>query len=199
LQLFIVIFFSFTLLSATTVHDKLYQKLIVSPSKDIRIAEENLLTLKVHFHEDTYSESLQKKYRLKFSVEKIGDYSMVVIKPITVVSLKKELLIELTPLFQELFFIDEEKSMVKKSKLNLATIISQKASVSSKIKKHESMMWFETIGLQWVALLILASMGLILSLLNRRKLSKIEKVQKDLKLDQKNIENEINNLGVTDA
>ena len=181
------------------MHEKLHQKLIVSPNKDIRITEENLLTLKVHFHEDTYSKILQEKYRLKFSVEKVGDYSMVVIKPIEILSLKKELLIELTPLFNELFFIDEKKSMVNKSDLNSENITIKKARVSTKVEKSESMMWFETIGLQWVALLILASTGLILSLLNRRKLSKIEKVQKDLKSDQKNIENEINNLGVTDA
>jgi len=186
-----VIFFSFTVLFGANIHEDLHEKLIVSPSKDVHIVEENLLTLKVYFHENTYSRELQEKHKLNFTVEKLGDYSMVVIKPIEVSSLKNELLILLHPLFDELFFIDDLKVVAAKPKVTRP----KHYSAPLKVEQNILLSWYETIGLQWVALLILATIGLIMSLLNRRKLAHIEKVQKDLTSDQKNIENEINNLG----
>lgn len=180
---------SFTLLFGANIHEKL----IVSPSKDMHITEENLLTLKVYFHENTYSKELQEKYKLNFTVENLGDYSMVVIKPIEVSSLKKELLVLLHSLFDEMFFIDDLKVVTTEHKV--ITPKSNSTLPKAKVEQNILSYWHETMGLQWIALLILASIGLILSLLNRRKLTHIENVQKDLKLDQKNIENEINNLG----
>jgi cell division protein FtsL len=53
----------------------------------------------------------------------------------------------------------------------------------------------EEVGLQWLTLLLLAVIGLTLSVHNRRKLVTLEKTQQDLSLKQERIEDEIKQLG----
>jgi len=53
----------------------------------------------------------------------------------------------------------------------------------------------EEIGLQWIVLLLLAIIGLTLSVHNRRKLASLEKIQKELSIKQDQREDEIKKLG----
>ena len=55
----------------------------------------------------------------------------------------------------------------------------------------------EEIGLQWIVLLLLAIIGLTLSVYNRRKLASLEKIQKELSRKQDQREDEIKKLGAS--
>lgn len=55
----------------------------------------------------------------------------------------------------------------------------------------------EEIGLQWIVLLLLAIIGLTLSVYNRRKLASLEKIQKELSIKQDQREDEIKKLGAS--
>ena len=54
----------------------------------------------------------------------------------------------------------------------------------------------EEIGLQWIAIFLLALIGLVSSIYSRRKLLRLENRQKNLTSNQDKIESEIQNLGV---
>jgi len=51
--------------------------------------------------------------------------------------------------------------------------------------------------LQWLALLLLAIIGLTLSIHNRKKLVSLETIQKELSIKQDQIEGEIKKLGAS--
>jgi hypothetical protein len=120
------------------------------------------------------------------------------IKPIESLSLRNELLILLTPIFKDIFFIDNTPKMQKVVKENI-TQVNQKVHVAKTVMEEKENSLIDEIGLQWVALLLLSIIGLVLSLLSRRKIAKLDETQRDLKVEQQKIEIEIRNLGAQDA
>jgi hypothetical protein len=190
---------SITLLYSSNIKTDIFsEKLIVSSTKKENLSQENLLKLKVYFSENPRTRDLQEIYNLQFAIEKLGSYSVTTIKPIESLSLRNELLILLTPIFKDIFFIDSTPKIQKVVKENF-TQVNQKVHVAkTAIEKKENSL-IDEIGLQWVALLLLSIIGLVLSLLSRRKIAKLDETQRDLKVEQKKIEIEIRNLGAQDA
>jgi hypothetical protein len=107
-------------------------------------------------------------------------------------------LILLTPIFKDIFFIDNTPKIQKVVKENI-TQVNQKVHVVKTVIEEKENSLIDEIGLQWVALLLLSIIGLVLSLLSRRKIAKLDETQRDLKVEQKKIEIEIRNLGAQDA
>lgn len=170
------------------------EKLVVFNSKNESITQEELLKLKVYFIENPTTRSLQEKYDLQLEIEHLSDYDMVVIKPIPSLAVRNTLILTLTPMFQDMFFIDDEKyenGMVQK--------IDKPQVKLAQLNKKKEISLIDEIGLQWLALLLLSFIGLILSIASRRKLIHIGKKQKDIKVEQKKIETEIKQLGAEDA
>ncbi len=195
MQLFMWMLCSITLLFSDGVssHD-FSEKLIVSASKSEVTANNELLKLKVYFIENPTTRLLQEKYDLQIEMEKLDNYYVAVIKPINSLSLRNELLISLTPMFQNIFFIDYKERIFKSN---------QKMSVpkysTPLAKKKKEVSYINEIGLQWLVLLLLSVVGLILSVRNRRKIKKLSKRQKNLTVEQNKIEKEIKKLGAEDA
>ena len=81
------------------------EKLIVSSSKVDKVAEENLLKLKIYFVENPATRILQEKHHLKIEMETLDEYKVVVIKTIDSLALRNELLILLSPLFKDIFYV----------------------------------------------------------------------------------------------
>ena len=167
------------------------QKLIVSTDKHRKIAQDNLLKLKVYFIENPKIRALNEGNHFILELETLGAYNMVVVKPIKSMSVKNTLLMEIHPLFPDIFAIEDktrhQSPEVFISDTNSNVVIS---SVRS---------FMETIGLQWVAIFILSTVGLILSISRRKKLFVLEEKQKKLYTDQQNIEEEIIELGKYNA
>jgi len=187
---------SITLLYSDNIKTEIFsEKLIVSFTKQEKLSQENLLKLKVYFIENPRTRDLQETYNLQLDIEKLGSYSVTTIKPIKSLSMRNELLILLTPMFKDIYFIDY-KPEIKKVVKTTITQANQKINVvkTAVVKKENSLI--DEIGLQWVALLLLSIIGLVLSLLSRRKIAKLGETQKDLKVEQKKIETEIEKLGV---
>ena len=182
------------LFSAGNTPQHLLEKLVVFSSKNEVRTQEELLKLKVYFIENATTRLLQEKYDLQLEMEHLSGYHMVIIKPIPSHNVRNTLILNLTPMFQDIFFISYEKhanSIVKKMDT------SQKNMHNTKKKKEISLI--DEIGLQWLALLLLSIIGLTLSIASRRKLIHIGKKQKDLKVEQNKIETEIKKLGAEDA
>ena len=186
-----VMLFSITLLFSEGMH----QKLIVSTDKNRQSAQESLQKLKIYFIENPNIRALNQANDLKLELETLGAYTMVVVKPIMSLSVKNRLLIELAPVFPDIFALETNGPHVKE-KGHAESFASTKKTIDQEERVKTFM---NTIGLQWIFLLILAAAGLLLSILRRKKLLMIDKKQKELDSDQREIENEIKNLGKHDA
>ena len=190
MQWIIWIFYAITLLYSENIKTEIFsEKLIVSSSKEEKISQEDLLKLKVYFIENLRTKQLQEKYNLQLEIEKLGIYNVTTIKPIETLSVRNELLILLSPMFRDIYFIDYHPEIEKDIKSN------QKVHVVKTVIRKKENSFIDEIGLQWIALLLLSAIGLILSLLSRKKIAKLDETQKDLKVEQKKIETEIKNLG----
>ena len=195
MQVIIVMLFSVTLLFSESMHEKL----IISGNNDIVNAQADLLKLKDSFTANPEISLLQKKHKLTLETEVLGDYTLVVIKPIETEALKSKLLTLLKPLFPELFSIKYQEikcpDVETDAKINVESI--KKPVLPIRVEKNQYYQFLvEDVGLQWLALLLLATIGLTLSIRNRRKLSNLEKTQKELSIKQDQIEDEIKKLGV---
>ncbi len=180
IQVIIVMLFSFTLLFSEAIHEKL----IISGDNDIVNAQADLLKLKDYFIENPEIRLLQEKHKLTLEMEVLAEYALVVIKPVGTEALKSELSTLLKPLFPELFSIKYQE---------------MKCPVSPvKVEKSQYYQFLvEEVGLQWLALLLLAIIGLTLSIHNRKKLVSLETIQKELSIKQDQIEGEIKKLGAS--
>jgi hypothetical protein len=170
------------------------EKLIVSSSKSKSLTNAELLKLKVYFIENPTTRLLQEKHDLRIEMEKLDNYYMAVIKPINALNVRNDLLLVLTPMFHDIFFIDYKKQSVETHESVTVT-----KPVNTILQEKKQVSFMDEIGLQWLALLGLSAVGLLLSILSRRKIINLGKRQKDLKVEQKKIEKEIKKLGAADA
>jgi len=176
---------AFTLL----LSEGISQKLIVYTDKNGKDAQESLLKLKVHFIENPNLRALNEVNDLKVELESLGAYTMVVIKPVVSLSVKNTLLMELAPVFPDVFALEERTQLQT----------DNNAEAFMPVKNHNVKIFIESIGLQWIALLLLAALGLLLSILRRKRLDLLDENQKALDIDQQEIEYEIKNLGKNNA
>ena len=185
-----VVLCSFTLL----LSEGMNQKLIVYTDKNVKNAQESLLKLKVYFIENPNIRALNEVNDLKVELETLGVYTMVVVKPVVSLSVKNTLLMELTPVFPDVFALEDRAQYQT----------DNNAEAFMPVKKHDVKInsvktFIESIGLQWIALLLLAAVGLLLSILRRKRIFFLDENQKALDIDQKEMENEIQNLGKYNA
>ena len=193
MQVIIVMLFSFTMLFSEAI----LGKLIIGGDNDLLQTQANLMKLKISFTEDPELMELQEKYKLKLEIEALGDYTIVTIKPVETSALKYELLSLLKPMFHDIFFIAEKKTEMKSPNSDKESASMMNPVSPVKVTRSPSYQFLlEDVGLQWLALLLLAIVGLTLSIYNRRKLANLEKTQKELSRKQDQIEDEIKKLGV---
>jgi len=193
MQVIIVMLFSFTMLFSEAV----LGKLIIGGDNDLLHTQANLMKLKTSFTVDPELLELQEKYKLKLEIEALGDYAIVTIKPVETSALKYELLSLLKPMFHDIFFIAEKKTEMKRPNSDKESASMMNPVSPVKVTRSPAYQFLvEEVGLQWLALLLLAVIGLSLSIQNRRKLSTLEKTQQDLSLKQDQIEDELKKLGV---
>jgi len=183
-------------------HRTLNEKLIVSYSTDKQAVQDDLFALKVYFSENDETRILQEKYHLQSKLERLDSYTVLVIYPITSHSLRNELILSLSPLFNDMFSIqykadtlDGKEIAVKKTAV---TAIERSQNVKkTQVLKSEKKENDNT--LQWSALLLLFVVGLILLIRNRKKLATLEEGQKDMQNNQEKIETEIHTMGAKNA
>ncbi|HIP20688.1 MAG TPA: hypothetical protein EYG70_06155 [Sulfurimonas sp.] len=175
--------------------------MIVSSHKDEQLAKEDLLTLKVYFIENAGTRTLKEKYLFDFSIEPYGEYNALIISPMKDDSLRNKLLVLLAPQFPDIFYVMSETKSIDISKYPSVKALngSPKISTTSATLHKKEKSWFDEMGLQWFAIWLLAVIGLILSIRNRRKMGQLERTQKEIKVEQKNIEKEITQLGEENA
>lgn len=181
---------SFTLLLAGAMS----QKMIVYTDKNGKNAQESLLRLKVHFIENPNMRVLNEENNFKVELETLGTYTMVVVRPIVSLSVKNRLLMEVAPLFPDVFTLEDKTLYKTDNSLQVGIPVKK-----DDLKGNTLLEDIESIGLQWIAILVLSTVGLLLSILRRKKLLVLDEKQKSLDIDQKEIENEIKSLGKNDV
>jgi len=189
----------FLLFNELPALEKTSEKMIVSSSKIDKIAEEDLLKLKVYFIENTATRILQEKYNLELKMEILDEYKVVVIKPIESTVLRNELLILLSPVFKDVFYITyhREENQIKPTPIVNIKYIEKETREIEELKKSKNFL-LDEVGLQWLALWVLSIVGLFLSIKSRRKVAALDKTQQSLKNKQEKIEIEIKKLGAQD-
>jgi len=175
------------------------EKLIVSYSTDPVLMDEDLLKLKIYFIENPEIRILEEKYQLIPTMETLENQHMVVVRNIHSLKLRNALLLLLIPLFPDIFYIDAPKTLKETKQYVQADDTNTKKRIQLSETPKESITWINEIGLQWIVIWFLALLGLLLSLWNRRKMSKLDEKQKDIRLDQNKIEKEIKKLGASNA
>jgi hypothetical protein len=193
MKLFISLLYFCTFLCSTAIASKDFsEKLIISTGTNLTQEEETLLKLKIYFIENPILRRLEDEYHLTTSMEKIENYHMVVIKPLDSLDIRNQLLLVLTPIFPNLTFVD---NIIHTPPIMQASQAENSVHTTQKGKKRKQISLFDDLALQWVAIWLLAVIGLLLSLWNRRKLSKLKNTQKDISANQHKIEKEIKHLG----
>lgn len=196
MRLMIVVLFSLTMLFSKNISEKL----IVSGDTNSTVAQMHLLKLKMYFMENAKTIALYEEYKLNLEMETIGDYTVVVVKPIKSLAVRNELLLFLSPLFPDIFSIEDNKRVMKSpNSLNERKTIKADTPNADTNMMHKAESLVEEMGLQWIALLLLSIIGLIASVSSRRKMASFDSTQKELSKKQEQIENEIKNLGASDV
>lgn len=182
------------------------EKLVLFADKTKVVAEDSLYILENLFLEDASYKAVKDKYPMQDKVEKLGDFYLLTLAPITSIKQKNDLVLLMNKRYNELFFINEsnqtntylkEKSISKKPKITKKqpiSFIEHKIITKSSNKKLDYMYWIKGLELQWFTLWSLSVLGLILSIRSRRKLLKLTQTQEDFNSWQKKIEYEIQNL-----
>jgi len=192
----LVMLFSLTMLFSKDISEKL----IVSGDRNSTTAQVHLLKLKMVFIGNSQTRALQEKYKLNLEIETLDEYTMVVIKPIRSLAVKNELLLLLSPIFPNIFSIEDHKiEMTGLESMKESKIMKNQITPSHTNTMHQANSLIEKIGigLEWIALFFLSVIGLILSLSSRRKMTSLENIQKELSRKQEEIESEIKNLGAS--
>jgi len=182
------------------------EKLVLFADKTKVVVEDSLYILENLFLEDASYKAVKDKYPMQDKVEKLGDFYLLTLAPITSIKQKNDLVLLMHKRYNELFFINEsnqtntylkEKSISKKPKIikkQPISFIEPKIITKSSNKKLDYMYWIKGLELQWFTLWSLSVLGLILSVRSRRKLLKLTQTQEDFNSWQKKIEDEIQNL-----
>ena len=192
MRLIVVILFSLTMLFSKDISEKL----IVSGDENSTMAHAHLLKLKMAFIGNPQTRVLQEKYKLHLETETFNEYTMVVIKPIRSLALKNELLLYLSPLFPNIFSIeDHQRESIRID--DIETIQTYIAPSHGNKVIDQGKVLMQEIGVEWIALLLLSFSGLILSLNSRRKMENLGNIQEDLSRKQEEIEIEIKHLGAS--
>ncbi|NOR56390.1 MAG: hypothetical protein GQ531_09300 [Sulfurovum sp.] len=177
------------------------EKLLLGYSTQEEVSKEALLALKIHFIDNQHLAQLQAQNDLHFKVERLGDYYVTVIYPIHSLEVRNDLLLNLSPLFSDMFYMDSQEEVLlaeaesdKSLSLKVPTNKTKQLQKSQNLKPKNA-----DLGLQWLVLLLLSTVGLIILVRNRKKLSKIKQGQDDMQDNQKKIEIEINTVGAQNA
>lgn len=170
--------------------DSMNEKLVVFSDKDRKNSQENLLKLQVYFIENQKLRALNEVNHLNLELETLGVYTMVVIKPIESLDRKNTLLLELTPLFSSIFALEN-----KTQQINYNRSGELELTLNPDTKINSVKIIIDEIGLQWIVLLVLSLLGLLLSIMRRKKMHSFLETQIDLDKDQMKMEDDIKKLG----
>jgi len=179
-------FFKLLILSLSLAYGgDIHQKLIIDGYRDSEEARMMLMKTQLYIINNEEIRKIVKIENIKLAIEDIGNYSMVVLKPIESIKIKEHLMLALGSLSPTRFCIEDEYT-------DVSTVVK---SDKKDIKIWDTMQKdINNIGLEWIVLLLLSLIGLTASIVNRKKLSLLNSMQKDIIINQKKMENEINSL-----
>jgi len=180
-------FFKLLILSLSLAYGgDIHQKLIIDGYKDSSKAKMMLMKTQLYIMNNEGIRKIVKKKKLRLEIEDIGSYSMVIIKPIDSIQTKEHLMLAIGSFSPSRFCIKDEYT----------DVFATARSANGNMKIWELVgSNINTIGFEWIILLLLSLVGLIASIINRKKLSKLNRMQKDIIKNQRIMENEINSLG----
>ncbi|MDQ7086113.1 MAG: hypothetical protein Q9M36_14895 [Sulfurovum sp.] len=167
---------------AETPSLKVAQKLIIGSSTN----QASLDAVKRYCTQNVTLHALQEEHNFTITMEKLGEYNVTVIAPIDSITLRNTLFILLSPMFEDIFYVEQP--------LKLEKLVIEEGH------REEQILWvYYGVGLQWMVLLCLSLIGLVLSIQNRRRVNQLIQSQNSLQVQQNKIESEIQILGKNNA
>ena len=163
---------------------KSFETIVVYSTQNKQQAKAKLLTLKTYLQERGVPDSLN------FTIEKLDDFYTIVIKPILNQQQRNDLLLLLQSRFPDSFYIKEKYIQNPRTvSLTPTDIVHNQPTKTNKTPLIKSTDWI------WFSIWILAVIGLIASIRNRYRMKHLSHQQKEMHSKQKQIENEIQQLG----
>jgi len=196
----IFVFLCISLCTQGMASEDFFEKMVVRIGMNADTEQEKLLELKMYFIENPTLRAYQDSFHLQPSIERVDDYYLLVMKPIPTLEVRNTLLLLMSREYPNSVFIKYPKVATIQN-INIQHPVSNrlKSKEHAPATKRDVLHVVNTYNLQWIAIWMLAVIGLVLSLLNRRNLSKLTETQRDISTDQKKIESEITQLGTQNA
>jgi hypothetical protein len=197
----VILLFSTILFSAT-----LNQKIIIDVTTEPQSSTYKLQEIQNLFKTNDIAKVLKLKNHLTITLRTLEGYDFVEIKPIHSIDVKNDLKLLLHKKYPEFFVVENtfRKKSVRISSFsstekleNIESNIKQECSTKSIVmqSKVRSNSLVKGILDEWLALIILAIIGLLLVYRSTRQISKIKKLQKKLEKYQNRLKTEVDLIG----
>ena len=163
------------------------QKMIISASKNAFEAQSVFKSVELFFDEQ---KQILQKYTLHTKIEKLDDYFLVTVSPITSISLRHELYSQLQTKFSGIFIIDNinmqevVQNSIKQEDISSRSKNEKIVKKSIKRSKDVKTSFLRNIDNEWFALLALAMAGFMLIVRSNNQIGKIKKLQMELEAVQ---------------
>jgi hypothetical protein len=181
------------------------QKMIVSIDEKAVSAASTLDELETFFEQNLEAKVLKKEENLMLTTEHLEHYFLTVVKPIKTIALKNHLKTLLKTKYLDAFFVqnthkDMEKIastvLIEKTKEKIDNKMLSKREKSKDITVEDLFnIVNKSISKEWLALLILAIVGLLLVYRSTRQITKIKKLQETLEIYQEKVEGQMDQIG----
>jgi hypothetical protein len=197
-QLTVILLFS-TILFSKTLNQKMIIDVTTEPQSSTYILQE----IQDFFQTNTIAKELKLNYHLTITRELLRGYDLIEIKPIHSVEVKNKLKLLLHEKYSELFIVDnilkgksvtdfpvQQEIVQAKKEVRCINTIPETAQI-----KHQRSDFFANSIDEWLALILLAIVGLVLVYRSTKQISKIKKLQKKLEKYQNRLKTEVDLIG----
>ena len=165
-----------------------FETLILYGSPDKKEATQQLL------HLQNYLQTQQISPSLHAHLKKEGTLYMVTIQPITNLQQRNHILRLLQPHFPDAFYIEERGIAHTRAPKKISSVTVLPSPSSDDLLSNYLHLFIAYIDWVWFAIGMLATIGLIASLIHRYKLKRLSKKQQEIKKKQQKIEDEIHQM-----
>jgi len=210
MRVLIIILFSLHIVYGQEIN----KKMIISAHIETEKAGQSLYEVEKFFQENDVANSLKIKHNLSLGMELLDPYVIVTLKPITLTSVKNQLLYLLQSKFPQNFIVDNTQmktnptAMIHKTKPIVQTEVKQKkvqeidfTEIKKPIEKTSidryakiKQFWY-ALDNEWLGLIFLALAGFLLIYRSARQMSKIKALQDEVNKYQTKIETAVDDMG----
>ncbi|MCF6244291.1 MAG: hypothetical protein L3J43_04590 [Sulfurovum sp.] len=185
------------MLLSTIWAEEIRSKMIIGAYTESEEAAKSLYELEKSFKENEKIKVLKDTYDLALEMELLDKYILVVVTGIKGYSVANKLQYLLKEKFKNSFIVNYNKTIeISGTKEHLNTSSTHRGQKEINYLDGKRKTLFSTVNIEWIALILLALIGFILSYRSARQFVKIRALQKEIAKYHIILEDEVDNLGV---